>query len=85
MRLSLLKFSMSRSTSFSSLPMISRREWMKSAVSSEMRRLSAMASSSYTAISVLITSSARLGTELFIEMVTIDACLLATSLFTVAR
>ena len=44
MRLSLLKFSMSRSTSFSSLPMISRREWMKSAVSSEMRRLSAMAS-----------------------------------------
>jgi len=44
-----------------------------------------MASSSYTAISVLITSSARLGTELFIEMVTIDACLLATSLFTVAR
>ena len=26
-----------------------------------------------------------LGTELFIEMVTIDACLLATSLFTVAR
>ena len=77
--------SISLSTTPSSRPMASIRSLIKAFVTTDTCRLSAMASSSYTAISVLITSSARLGTELFIEMVTIDACLLATSLFTVAR
>ena len=83
--LSFLISSMLRSTSPSSLPITSSRAWMNSAVRIEICRLSPIASSSYAAISVLITSSARFGMLLFIEMVTIEASLLATSHFTAAR